>query len=93
MWQHCGTPSRRRAATEAAIGVFTNNPAFGAGAYITNCVGSQAAYMFSDSGLVLYQVLPATYTVGAGYQLITGLIGGPPSAEFPVSPPTGPSCK
>ncbi len=69
---------------EAAIGVFTNNPAFDAGAYITNCVGTQAAYMFSDPGLVLYQVLPATYTVGAGYQLITGLIGGPASAEYPV---------
>jgi hypothetical protein len=69
---------------EDAIGVFTNNPAFGAGAYITNCVGTQAAYMFSDPGLVLYQVLPATYTVGAGYQLITGIIGGPPTAEYPV---------
>src|SRR5580700_2043988 len=52
---------------EAAIGVFTNDPAFGAGAYITNSVGTQAAYMFSDPGLVLYQVLPATYKVGAGY--------------------------
>jgi hypothetical protein len=69
---------------QAAIGVFTNDPAFGAGAYITNCVGTQAAYMFSDPGLVLYQVLPATYTVGAGYQLITGLIGGPASAQYPA---------
>jgi hypothetical protein len=69
---------------QAAIGVFTNNPAYDAGAYITNCVGTQAAYMFSDPGLVLYQVLPATYAVGAGYQLITGLIGGPATAEFPV---------
>lgn len=67
---------------EASIGVFTNNPAFGAGAYITNCVGTQAAYMFSDPGLVLYQVLPVTYTVGAGYQLITSLIGGPASSEY-----------
>ena len=69
---------------EDAIGVFTNSPAFGAGAYITNCAGTQAAYMFSDPGLVLYQVLPATYTVGAGYQLVTGIIGGPATAEYPV---------
>ncbi len=68
----------------AAVGVFTNDPAFDAGAYITNCVGTQAAYMFSDPDLVLYQILPVTYTVGAGYQLITGLIGGPASAEYPV---------
>ena len=69
---------------EAAIGVFTNDPTFDVGAYITNCVGTQAAYIFSDPGLVLYQVLPATYQVGAGYQLITGLIGGPASAEYPT---------
>jgi len=73
---------------EDEIGVFTNNPIYGAGAYITNCAGTQAAFMYSDPGLVLYQVLPATYQVGAGYQLITGLIGGPPTSEFPV-PATG----
>lgn len=69
---------------EDEVGVFTNDPAFGAGAYITNCIGTQAAYMYSDPGLVLYQVLPATYSVGAGYQLITGIIGGPATAEYPV---------
>lgn len=70
-----------------AIGVFTNNPAFGAGAYITNCVGTQAAYMYSDPGLVLYQVLPATYSVGVAYQLSSGIIGGPETAEYPVPAP------
>jgi hypothetical protein len=68
----------------ATIGVFTNDPAFGTGAYITNCAGTQAAFMYSDPGLVLYQMLPATYTAGAGYQLTAGIIGGPPSAEYPV---------
>jgi hypothetical protein len=76
------------AESEDAIGVFTNDPDFGPDFYITNCVGTQGAYIYADDGLALYQILPSTYTVGQGCQLTTGIIGGPP-VDAGYAPNTG----
>jgi hypothetical protein len=79
------------AETQGAIGVFYNNPEYtNEGSYITNCDGNQAAYIFADPGLAIFQdynsmdssqVTPshafnATYDLGKVYKLIVAVIGG-----------------
>jgi hypothetical protein len=78
-----------------AIGVFANLP--GDGSYIVNDDGPQAAYIFEDPGLTLYQDydavdstgtpshgFTATYQVGQSYQLQAGFIAG--LNEYPLTP-------
>jgi hypothetical protein len=76
---------------DGAIGVFFNNPAFTNDVpddYIYNCDGPQAAYIFEDPGLALFQdydavdstgapshAFGATYQIGSSYQLQAGFIG------------------
>jgi hypothetical protein len=76
---------------DGAIGVFYNDPAYEVyGEYIYNCVGSQAAYIFADPGVAIFQdynsvdssggppshAFNAIYQAGKSYQLEVGLIGG-----------------
>ncbi|HZM03059.1 MAG TPA: hypothetical protein VFC44_08535 [Candidatus Saccharimonadales bacterium] len=76
--------------TQGAIGVFYNNPLYGAGGYIVNADGNQAAYIFADTGLAMFQdynsqdssqtapshAFNAKFEVGRSYKLVAGLIGG-----------------
>jgi hypothetical protein len=75
---------------EGAIGVFGNLP--GDGEYILNCDGPQAAYIFEDPELALFQdydavdstgnpshTFTATYQAGQSYQLQAGFIA---SSDF-----------
>jgi hypothetical protein len=68
------------------IGVFSNLPEDGE--YILNCDGPQAAYMFDDPTIALFQdydavdstgtpshTFTATYQIGQSYQLQAGFIG------------------
>jgi hypothetical protein len=77
------------------VGVFTNDPSFGPGEYLINCVGGQAAFLYAAPETALYQdyasvdalgdsnTFSATYDVGKAYQLITGITGG---AVEPLTP-------
>jgi hypothetical protein len=64
-------------------GVFPNS-ATGASDHIDNMDGNQAAYLFSERENGIFQVLPATYSVGYSYKVTVGLVG---SANIP--PTTG----
>ncbi len=77
-----------------AIGVFGNLPQDGE--YITNCIGSQAAYIFNETGLAFYQDyeaidstgaqatnFTARYDVGRTYQLLAGVIASTNSLDLP----------
>ena len=78
-----------------AIGVFFNDP--NDGEFIVNCDGTQAAYIFEDPGLALFQdydavdstgapshAFSATYDVGKSYQLQAGFIAS--SYYYPLTP-------
>ncbi len=80
---------------DGAIGVFFNDP--NDGEFIVNCDGNQAAYIFEDPGLALFQdydavdstgapshAFNATYEVGKSYQLQAGFIGS--SYYYPLTP-------
>ncbi len=54
--------------------VFLNDPP-PATDNITNLDGNQAAYVFGDQGMGLYQTLGSTYQVGASYQMTVGIVG------------------
>jgi hypothetical protein len=85
--------------SDGAIGVFVNNPAYTnivPNEYIYNCNGNQAAYIFNDPELALFQdydavdstgaqsvAFSATYQVGKSYQLVTGFIGNTNFGEMP----------
>jgi hypothetical protein len=43
--------------------------------HITNLDGNQAAYIFNDQGVGIYQQLGSSYTVGTSYQLVVGIVG------------------
>jgi hypothetical protein len=55
-------------------GVFLNDPP-PATDNITNMDGNQAAYIFNDQGVGLYQTLATNYQVGTSYQLTVGIVG------------------
>jgi hypothetical protein len=78
-----------------AIGVFLNAP--DDGLFIVNCNGTQAAYIFEEPGLALFQdydavdstgapshAFSAMYEVGKSYQLQAGFIGS--SYYYPLTP-------
>jgi hypothetical protein len=80
---------------DGAIGVFLNAP--DDGLFIVNCDGPQAAYIFEDPGVALFQdydavdstgapshAFSATYEVGKSYQLQAGFIGS--SYYYPLTP-------
>ena len=87
--------------SDGAIGVFVNNPAYTNDVpndYISNCDGSQVAYLFNNPGLALFQdydavdstgaqsqAFSASYEVGKSYQLLTGFIGNTNFGELPGS--------
>ena len=53
---------------DGAIGVFVNNPAYTNDVpddYIYNCDGTQAAFIFNDPGLALFQDYDAVDSTGA----------------------------
>ena len=55
-------------------GVFANDPA-PATDNIINMDGTQAAYIFGDQGVGLYQTLGSNYQVGTSYQMTVGIVG------------------
>lgn len=82
--------------TYGAIGVFGNLP--DDGEYITNCDGSQGAYIFNEGGLAMFQDytavdstgtqstnFSATYEAGKSYTLSAGIIGNTNFGEAPGS--------
>ena len=56
-------------------GVFVN-PSPGASDRLDNCDGTQAAWLFADVGMGIYQDLSAVFEVGKFYDLDVGLNGG-----------------
>jgi hypothetical protein len=83
---------------DGATGVFYNDPAYtNFGEYIFNCNGTQAAYIFADPGIAIFQdyasvdstggppsrAFDATYDIGKSYQLSAGFIA---STNFGESP-------
>jgi hypothetical protein len=80
---------------EGGIGVFGNLP--GDGEYITNCIGHQAAYLFNEGGLAMFQdfdsvdsegasnVFLSTFDVGRTYKLTAGLIASIDFGDAPGS--------
>ncbi|MGD0814904.1 MAG: hypothetical protein ABSA83_14965 [Verrucomicrobiota bacterium] len=87
-WEMVENPEQ---AEYGEIGVFVNNPAYTNDVpddYIYNCDGTQAAYIFADVGLAIFQdydsvdstggppshAFNATYQVGKSYQLQAGII-------------------
>jgi hypothetical protein len=55
-------------------GAFLNDPA-PATDNITNMDGTQAAYIFGDQGVGLFQTLGTNYQVGTSYQMTVGIVG------------------
>ena len=85
---------------DGAIGAFVNNPAYANDVpddYIYNCDGTQAAFIFNDPGLALFQdydavdstgaashAFSATFEAGKFYRLLAGIIV---STNFYGTPP------
>jgi hypothetical protein len=78
-WQKGSTPAWYDESSGYAwsqlTGVFLNVPPTDS-AYIDNCDGNQAVWLFAVPEAQLYQDLAATYEVGQCYHLSVGAIGG-----------------